>query len=95
MGDIIEVKFTKRPATTLACEAYCADCEHSWIVVVTEGAKKCKCPTCGVVTVDLTELDSEETRWACSCGFDVFHVTNRDINCARCGENQASFYEMR
>ena len=94
MGNVIELKFNKKPTKDVMYEAYCVDCEFGWVALAPENTAVCRCPMCKGVTNDLQELDSENTRWICECGFDVFHVTNMEISCARCGETQASFHDM-
>jgi hypothetical protein len=94
VGNVIELKFNKKPNRDVMFESYCVDCEFGWVALAQENATFCKCPLCNTVTVDMQELDSENTRWVCECGFDVFHVSNIEISCAQCGETQASFHDV-
>lgn len=94
MSNVIELKFKKKPTKDVMFEAFCPDCQFSWIALTREGADSCKCPLCKAETDDMTKLDSDEVRWICECGFESFHVSNRRITCSRCGDEQASFHEF-
>lgn len=94
MSNVIELKFKKKPTKDVLFDAYCEQCDFRWVALTNENANTCKCPMCKAETVDMSELDSDEAHWICECGFDVFHVSNRRITCARCGDEQASFYEF-
>lgn len=81
----------RRPEPTIAGEAMCISCKHTWATVAPVGTKWLECPSCGLhkgaFRYACAPPDGAEW-WRCKCGCTIFYMTRHDTVCYDCGAAQ-------
>lgn len=72
-------------------EAFCIDCEHTWVAVAPNGTRCLECPSChrmtGKFKFEWYPPPGTMVR-VCDCGNQLFYLTQEGHLCANCGTYQ-------
>jgi Zn finger protein HypA/HybF involved in hydrogenase expression len=67
----------------------CLDCKHEWMGMADVETEWLECPGCGLFRgrFKFQHTHFEEEHWACVCGNDLFHITQKRTYCPNCGRD--------
>lgn len=80
----------KPPVPNMTGKVKCLSCRHEWIAVRPIGTVWHECPACTLSmgrtmgSIDYDEKDANMV-WNCSCGNDLFYLTEKTAECPVCG----------
>ena len=82
------IEFKKPSAPHAHGDAFCFQCNHSWIAVAPAGTVQLECPSChtmkGLYKFPFSVSEGELLR-ECSCGCQLFYLTPEGHLCTNCG----------
>lgn len=69
-------------------EAFCLNCNHTWVAVVETGTTQLECPEChtmkGLLKYPYSIVEDQPTL-SCGCGNQLFYLTPEGHLCPNCG----------
>lgn len=71
-------------------DAFCMQCNHTWVAVAPTGTTELECPACHTHKgrFKFACAPSEAKVWTCRCDNQLFNITEAGMFCPNCGHYQ-------